>query len=70
MFEVREEKDGNFAVWIGGRERIALLSSEEAANALVDALEDAWDGAFMQAVAEVQEEHGDAFIDPLPPASH
>ncbi|ONG51885.1 hypothetical protein BKE38_15345 [Pseudoroseomonas deserti] len=70
MFEVREEKDGSFAVWIAGRERIAMLRSQEAADALVDALEDAWDDAFLRAVAETQEEHGADFIDPLPPTTN
>lgn len=70
MFEVREEKDGRFAVWIAGRERVALLKSEAAAEALMDALEDAWDEAFMQAVADVQEDYGADFIDPLPPAAN
>lgn len=70
MFEVREEKDGTFAVWIAGRERLAMLKSEAAAVALMEAFEDAWDEAFMQAVAEVQEDHAADFIDPLPPATN
>jgi DUF1009 family protein len=70
MFELRQEKDGSFSVWVAGRERVALLKTQQAAEALVDALEDAWDDAFLQAVSDVQEEHGADFIDPLPPAAH
>jgi len=69
MFDVREEKDGSFAVLAGG-ERVAMVRTREAAEALVDALEDAWDDAFIQAVAEVQEDFGADFIDPLPPSSN
>ncbi|MFC3125693.1 hypothetical protein ACFOD4_11505 [Pseudoroseomonas globiformis] len=70
MFEMREEKDGSLTVWVAGGERVAMLKSREAAEALVDALEDAWDSAFLQAVAEVQEDYGADFIDPLPPAAN
>jgi hypothetical protein len=70
MFEIREESDDAFSVWVAGRERIALLRTQEAAEALMDALEDAWDDAFMRAVAETQIEFGDEFIDPLPPAGN
>ncbi|MBO1074788.1 hypothetical protein [Roseomonas marmotae] len=68
MFEIREEPNGAFSVWAAGRERIALLRSQDAAEALMDALEDAWDEVFMRAVAETQIEHGEDFIDPMPPA--
>jgi hypothetical protein len=67
MFEIREEGDDAFSVWVAGRERIALLRTQEAAEALMDALEDAWDEAFMRAVAETQIEHGEDFVDPMPP---
>lgn len=70
MFDVREERDGSFAVLLPGGERVAMLKTREAAEALVDALEDAWDDAFMQAVAEVQEDFGGDFIDPLPPGAN
>ncbi len=70
MFEIREEGEEEFSVWIAGRERIALLRTQEAAEALMDALEDAWDDAFMRAVAETQMEYGEDFIDPLPPAGN
>jgi hypothetical protein len=70
MFELRDEKDGHVSVWVAGRERVAILKTRAAAEALVDALEDAWDTAFLQAVAEVQEDYGADFIDPLPPASN
>ncbi|MFC4168024.1 hypothetical protein [Teichococcus aestuarii] len=70
MFEVREEKDGNFSVWIAGQERLAMLKTEAAAVALMEAFEDSWDEAFMQAVASVQEDYAADFIDPLPPASN
>jgi hypothetical protein len=69
MFEIRQEGDEEFSVWIAGRERIALLRTQEAAEALMDSLEDAWDEAFMRAVAETQAEFGEDFIDPLPPTS-
>ncbi|MDB5370127.1 MAG: hypothetical protein JWP20_1685 [Roseomonas sp.] len=68
MFEIRQDSDEAFSVWVAGRERIALLRTQEAAEALMDALEDAWDDCFMRAVAEVQIEHGEDFIDPMPPA--
>jgi hypothetical protein len=67
MFEVREEDEGGYAVWIAGRDRVAMLKTQEAAEALMDALEDAWDDAFMRAVAEVQQDYAGDFIDPLPP---
>ncbi|HWX48627.1 MAG TPA: hypothetical protein VNZ61_11280 [Roseomonas sp.] len=70
MFEVREEKDGTFSLWVAGRERVALLKSAAAAEALMDALEDAWDDAFLRAVSEVQEDYAADFIDPLPPAGN
>ncbi|WBV42158.1 hypothetical protein [Pseudoroseomonas cervicalis] len=70
MFEVREERDGAFAVWIAGGERLAVLRTEAAAHALVDALEDAWDDAFLRAVSEVQEDYAADFIDPMPPATN
>jgi hypothetical protein len=69
MFEIRQEGDEEFSVWIAGKERIALLRTQDAAEALMDALEDAWDDAFMRAVAETQIEHGEDFIDPMPPAA-
>jgi hypothetical protein len=69
MFEIREEGPEAFSVWAGGRERVALLRSQEAAEALMDALEDAWDEVFMRAVAETQLEHAEDFIDPMPPAA-
>ncbi len=68
MFEVRQEGDDEFSVWAAGQERIAVLRTQAAANALMDALEDAWDDAFMRAVSETQIEHGKDFIDPMPPA--
>lgn len=68
MFEIRQEGEEEFSVWIAGRERIALLRTQEAAEALTDSLEDAWDEAFMRAVAETQMEFGEDFIDPMPPA--
>jgi hypothetical protein len=68
MFEIRQEGDDTFSIWAAGRERIAVLRSQEAAEALTDALEDGWDDMFMRAIAETQIEHGDDFIDPLPPA--
>ncbi|EHL98427.1 hypothetical protein HMPREF9946_03578 [Acetobacteraceae bacterium AT-5844] len=70
MFEIRQEGDEEFSVWIAGRERIALLRTQEAAEALTDSLEDAWDEAFMRAVAETQMEFGEDFIDPMPPAGN
>ncbi|MBC9208575.1 hypothetical protein IBL26_17130 [Roseomonas aerophila] len=69
MFEIRQEGDEEFSVWIAGKERIALLRTQDAAEALMDALEDAWDDAFMRAIAETQIEHGEDFIDPMPPAA-
>ncbi len=69
MFEIREEGPEAFSVWVAGRERVALLRTQDAAEALTDALEDAWDEVFMRAVAEVQQEHAEDFIDPMPPAA-
>lgn len=70
MFEIRQEGDEEYSVWIAGKERIALLRTQDAAEALMDSLEDAWDDAFMRAIAETQIEHGEDFIDPMPPATN
>ncbi|KAA2211901.1 hypothetical protein [Teichococcus oryzae] len=70
MFELRQEKDGGFSVWVSGGDRVAMLKTRDAAEALLDALEDAWDDAFLRAVSEVQEDYGADFIDPLPPATN
>jgi hypothetical protein len=69
MFHLeQDESDPDvWAVVLGDGSRLALLRREGAAQALADALSDAWEAAFAGAIAAVQLRYPADFIDPPAP---